>query len=125
MSVTVRQVMKYLSEYPDDAKIGVMVADTEKQKKYQIKDGNWLYSLSYPVLVIDVGEARDMDEIEEKMACECEKPVVDTKDAYVTCYHCANCEAKNILVLPHKKETFPKYCSECGQRFNWEGVKVR
>lgn len=56
MSTTVRQVMKYLSEYPDDAKLGVMVADTKNRKKYQIKDGNWLDMFSYPVLVLDVGE---------------------------------------------------------------------
>ena len=35
MSTTVKQVMKYLSEYPDDAKLGVMVADTKNRKKYQ------------------------------------------------------------------------------------------
>ena len=27
MSTTVKQVMKYLSEYPDDAKLGVMAAE--------------------------------------------------------------------------------------------------
>ena len=49
MGITVRQVMKYLSEYPDEAKLGVMVADTKNRKKYQIKDGNWLDMFSYPV----------------------------------------------------------------------------
>ena len=39
MGITVRQVMKYLSEYPDEAKLGVMVADTKNRKKYQIKEG--------------------------------------------------------------------------------------
>ena len=48
MSTTVRQVMKYLSEYPDDAKLGVMVADTKNRKKYQIKDGNWLDMVFVP-----------------------------------------------------------------------------
>ena len=32
MSTTVRQVMKYLSKYPDDAKLGVMVADTKSRR---------------------------------------------------------------------------------------------
>lgn len=76
MSITVRQVMKYLSEYPDEAKLGVMVADTKNRKKYQIKDGNWLDMFSYPVLVLDVGEAHDMDEVEKQVACECEEPTM-------------------------------------------------
>ena len=42
MSTTVKQMMRYLSGYPDDARIGTMVVDTKNRKKYQIKDGNWL-----------------------------------------------------------------------------------
>ena len=64
MGITVRQMTKYLSEYPDDAGIGTMVVDTKNRKKYQIKDGNWLDMFSYPVLVLDVGEVHDMDEVE-------------------------------------------------------------
>lgn len=40
MSTTVKQMMRYLSGYPDDARIGTMVVDTKNRKKYQIKDGN-------------------------------------------------------------------------------------
>ena len=31
MGMTVRQMTKYLSEYPDDARIGTMVVDTRRK----------------------------------------------------------------------------------------------
>lgn len=91
MGITVKQVMKYLSEYPDEAKLGVMVADTKNRKKYQIKDGNWIDMFSYPVLVLDVGEAHDMDEVEKQVACECEEPEILELTKNLVHYKCKNC----------------------------------
>lgn len=123
MGITVRQVMKYLSEYPDDAKLGVMVADTKNRKKYQIKDGNWLDMFSYPVLVLDVGEAHDMDEVEKQVACECEEPEILDVNPYVVAYRCKNCgKIRRESRVHFAQKKCDNYCSNCGQRFNWEGI---
>lgn len=125
MSTTVRQVMKYLSEYPDKAKLGVMVADTKNRKKYQIKDGNWLDMFSYPVLVLDVGEAHDMDEVEKQVACECEEPEILELTKDLVYYKCKNC-GEDICAIKrgNYKERLCNYCPKCGQRFNWEEVEL-
>ena len=125
MSITVKQMMKYLSEYPDDAGIGTMVVDTKNRKKYQIKDGNWLDMFSYPVLVLDVGEACDMDEAEKAVACECEEPEILELTKDMVHYKCKNCgkDAWQIKRKEYKKYLY-NYCPNCGQNFNWEGIDI-
>ena len=125
MSITVRQVMKYLNEYPDEAKLGVMVADTKNRKKYQIKDGNWLDMFSYPVLVLDVGEACDMDEVEKAVTCECEELEILELTKDMVHYKCKNCgkDAWQIKRKEYKKYLY-NYCPRCGQSFNWEGIDI-
>ena len=59
--------------------------------EYQIKDGNWLDMISYPVLVLDVGEACNMDAAEKAVACECEEPEILDVNPYVIAYRCKNC----------------------------------
>lgn len=105
MGITVRQVMKYLSEYPDEAKLGVMVVDTKNRKKYQIKAGNWLDMFSYPVLVLDVGEAHDMDEVEKQVACECEEPEILELTKDLVHYKCKNSPAVVVSATEVIEET--------------------
>lgn len=120
MGITVKQMMKYLSGYPDDAGIGTMVVDTKNRKKYEIKDGNWLDMFLYPVLVLDVGEACDMDAAEKAVACECEEPGILKLYKDVVHYKCKNCgeEAWDYRENPHN------FCPRCGQKFDWEGVEL-
>lgn len=125
MGITVKQMMKYLSGYPDDAGIGTMIVDTKNRKKYQIKDGNWLDMFSYPVLVLDVGEAHDMDEVEKQVACECEEPEILELTKDLVHYKCKNCgkDAYQIKRKEYKKYLY-NYCPRCGQRFNWEEIDI-
>lgn len=123
MGVTTKQVIEYLKEYPEDSKIGIMVVDTENKKKYDVKDGNWLDMFSYPVLVLDVGQAHDMDEVEKQVACECEEPEILGINPYTVIYQCKNCGKtyrESRLNFAHRK--CANYCRECGQRFNWDGI---
>lgn len=123
MSVTVKKVIEYLNGFSEDSKFGVMVVDTEIRKKYSIKDGNWLDMFSYPVLVLDVGQAHDMDEVEKQVACECEEPEIIEINPYTAVYRCKNCgktHRESRLNFAHGK--CANYCRECGQRFNWDGI---
>jgi hypothetical protein len=124
MGITVRQMTKYLSEYSDDAGIGTVVVDTKNRKKYEIKDGNWLDMFSYPVLVLDVGEACDMDKAEKAVACECEEPEIVWNNSRSVSWKCKNCGGRKTIAKVNDYKERMRYCQRCGQRFNWEGVTL-
>ena len=91
---------------------------------YEIKDGNWLDMFSYPVLVLDVGEACDMDKVEKAVACECEEPEIVWNNSRSVSWKCKNCGGRKTIAKVNDYKERMRYCQRCGQRFNWEGVEL-
>ena len=70
-----RELIEYLKEFEDNAEVSVIVANPEARKVYQPEEMMVMSDdeLTRPCMILKVGNGRNMDEEESKLAKECEK----------------------------------------------------
>lgn len=69
------ELQDYLSTFPDDAPVSVIIANPRKRKLYECVDAFGVTGEGQPIFCIDIGEAKDMD---TEMVAVCEE---DERDA--------------------------------------------
>ena len=55
------ELQDYLSTFPDDAPVSVIIANPRKRKLYECVDAFGVTGEWQPIFCIDVGEEKDMD----------------------------------------------------------------
>lgn len=68
----VKELIEYLSRWPDDTEVGFLCADIENRKIFQTLELTALTDTARPMLCLDIGKPEDFDEEEKKTAEECE-----------------------------------------------------
>ena len=63
------ELQDYLSAFPDDADVSLILANPRKRKLYEVERVDFITDMGQPVFCVTVGEEKDMDEDMAK-ACE-------------------------------------------------------